>query len=115
MSVPAVSDEGTWDVAVDHHLAAWHAGYRSTLELVQDGVRCYVEQDYPAYAPEAGRLFGLDDELDCGWCGTRRGSGDRFGNPDALRSGHPRAHPTAMRDARFWPWMVGRELDPSYD
>lgn len=70
LSVPPVTDEEAWDVAMVYQLAAWHSGYRSTLELMKDAVRFYVEHDYPAYAPEAGRLYDLDDELDSGWGGS---------------------------------------------
>jgi hypothetical protein len=35
-------------------------------------IRAYIENDYPRYVPEAGHLYGLDDELDGGWGRTRQ-------------------------------------------
>jgi hypothetical protein len=71
LDVPTVTDEQAWGVAMTYQLAAWRAGDRSTLNVMKDVVRFYIEHNYPAYAPEAGHLYGLDDELDGGWGGTR--------------------------------------------
>lgn len=35
--------------------------------MMSQVIRAYIETDYPRYAPEAGHLYGLDDELAGEW------------------------------------------------
>jgi hypothetical protein len=67
LGVHEVSSEKGWDLAMAFQLAAWQAGERSTGEVMSHVIRAYVENDYPGYLPEAGYLYGLDDELGGGW------------------------------------------------
>ena len=59
-------------------LAAWRAGERSIGEVMSQVIRAYIENDYPRYPPEAGHLYGLDDELGGGWGERPRKSWPRY-------------------------------------
>jgi hypothetical protein len=52
---------------VAFQLAAWRAGDRSITEVMSQVIRAYIGNDYPRHVPEAGHLYGLDDELNGGW------------------------------------------------
>ena len=67
LGVQEASGEQAWDLAISFQLAAWRAGERSITEVMSQVIRAYIENDYPRYVPEAGHLFGLDDELGGGW------------------------------------------------
>jgi hypothetical protein len=67
LGVHEASGEQAWDLATAFQLAAWRAGERTTTNVMSQVIRAYIENDYPGYAPEAGRLYGLDDELAGGW------------------------------------------------
>ncbi|WP_193614322.1 hypothetical protein [Nocardioides lijunqiniae] len=67
LGVHDLSGERAWDLAMSFQLAAWRAGDRSVLEVMSQVLRAYIENDYPQYVPEAGHLYGLEDELDGGW------------------------------------------------
>ena len=67
LGVAAVVGEQAWNLAITFQVAAWRAGDRTALEVLREVVRAYIDNDYPRYAPEAGHLYGLDDELDGGW------------------------------------------------
>jgi hypothetical protein len=72
LAVLEVGDERTWDLSMTYLLAAWRAGDRSTSEVMSQVIRAYIENDYPLHVPEAGHLYGLDDELDGHWGRTPR-------------------------------------------
>ena len=59
--------EQAWDLAMSFQLLAWRSGDRSITEIMSQVIRAYIENDYPRYVPEAGHLYGLDDELGGGW------------------------------------------------
>lgn len=67
LGVDEVSGERAWDHAVSAQFARWRAGERSITEVMSQVIRAYIENDYPRYVPEAGHLYGLDDELGGGW------------------------------------------------
>jgi hypothetical protein len=67
LGVATVVGEQAWDIAVIFLVASWRAGDRTTLDVLREVIRAYIDNDYPRYAPEAGHLYGLDDELDGGW------------------------------------------------
>jgi hypothetical protein len=67
LGIAQVSRERAWDLAMTYQIAVWRAGEKSTAQLIRQVVRWYIDSDYPRWAPEAGRLYGLEDELDGGW------------------------------------------------
>jgi hypothetical protein len=67
LGVATVVGEQAWDLAVIFLVAAWRAGDRTTLDVLREVIRAYIDNYYPRFAPEAGHLYGLDDELDGGW------------------------------------------------
>lgn len=71
LGVATVLEEDAWDLAIAFEVAAWRAGDLTTLDVVRVVIRAYIDSGYPRYAPEAGHLDGLDDELDGGWGRSR--------------------------------------------
>jgi len=67
LGVHDVSGEQGWDLAISFQLASWQAGERSITEVMSQVIRAYIENDYPRYVPEAGALYGLEDELEGHW------------------------------------------------
>jgi hypothetical protein len=67
LGVHEAGDEQAWDLAVTFLLAALRVGDRSITEVMSQVIRAYIENDYPRYVPEAGHLYGIDDELKGGW------------------------------------------------
>lgn len=67
LGVHDVSDEQAWDLAISLQFGSWRAGDRSIAEIMSQVVRAYIENDYPQFVPEAGHLYGLDDELGADW------------------------------------------------
>jgi hypothetical protein len=67
LGVPDLSPEEAWDLAMTYQIASWRAGEKSTVEVIRTVVRFYIDNDYPRWAPEAGSLYGFEDELDGGW------------------------------------------------
>jgi len=67
LRVEVIRGEQAWDLAFSFQLAAWRAGERSLSEVMSVAIRAYIESDYPEYPPEAGWLYGLDDELQGDW------------------------------------------------
>lgn len=67
LEVRAAETEETWDLATSFVLATWLAGGRSTSDVAIQAIRAFIELGYPDYAPEAERLYGLDDELEGDW------------------------------------------------
>jgi hypothetical protein len=67
LGVNEASGEQEWDLAISFQLAAWRSGERTTTDVMSQVIRAYIENDYPRYAPEAGHLYGLDDELAGEW------------------------------------------------
>jgi hypothetical protein len=67
LGVAVLSDERAWDLSVAFQLAAFRAGDRSMNDVMSQVIRAYIESDYPRHVPEAGELYGLDDELNGGW------------------------------------------------
>lgn len=43
----------------------------ATMDVLREVIRAYIDNDYPRHEPEAGHLFGLDDELGGGWGRSR--------------------------------------------
>lgn len=67
LGVWELSSEQAWGLAISYQSAALNAGERSVTEIMHQVIRAYIKADYPAHPPEAGDLYGLDDELQCGW------------------------------------------------
>jgi len=67
LGVDEVDGEHAWDLSVAFQLTAWRAGDRSITKVMSQVIRAYIENDYPRYVPEAGQLYGLEDELEGGW------------------------------------------------
>jgi hypothetical protein len=67
LGVHEVSGEQAWDLAISFQLASWRSGERSIAEVMSQVIRAYIENDYPGYLPEAGEMYGLEDELEGRW------------------------------------------------
>lgn len=72
LRVDDVKGEDAWDLALSFLFAALQSGDLSIEDVMDQVLRAYVENGYPAYLPEAARLYGLDDELQGGWGRTSR-------------------------------------------
>ena len=67
VDVQGSSLESIWDLAIAFQIASWRAGERSLQQVMAQVIHAYIDNDYPPYVPEAGHLYGLDDELKGGW------------------------------------------------
>jgi hypothetical protein len=67
LNVESVSTEAAWQLAMTHEIAAWRAGEKSTVDVLREVVRFYIDNGYPKWAREAAHLYGLEDELDGSW------------------------------------------------
>jgi hypothetical protein len=72
LGVATAAGEQAWDLAITFLVGSWRAGDRTTLDVLREVIRAYIDNDYLRYAPEAGHLYDLDDELDGGRGRPRR-------------------------------------------